>query len=170
MQIGYLMLCGLLVETNPLQGVLLNVSILHRLLPPHGLIIYPCCCRCLLNIPHTLIFRDGFPIKALHTDRKGYIARLSLDNVSQMEREVSDRGLQGESNMELRSCRKLLLEYSQVNDYVHGQEDEDNPILCNVSHLSLPLPLSILRARNIFCFYWCCFHPLILTTLTHPLL
>lgn len=101
-------------------------------------------CRCLLNIPHTFIFREGYPIKALCTNDKGYVTRLSLENVLTMEREVSDRGLQGESNKMLRTCRRLLLDYTQINDYVHAQNTSD-PILCNVSLLTYPLsqPLSV---------------------------
>lgn len=67
------------------------------------------------------------------------MARLSLENnMSTLEREVSDRGLQGESNKLLRTCRRLLLDYSQINDYVHAQENNtSDPILCNVRYISI---------------------------------
>lgn len=94
--------------------------------------------RCLLNVPHTFIFREGYPIKALCTNAKGLVSRLSMDNVAIMEREVSDRGLQGESNKMLRTCRRLLLDYSQINDYTHAQENASDPILCNVSVFVVP--------------------------------
>jgi hypothetical protein len=89
--------------------------------------------RCLLNIPHTFIFRDGYPIKALWTNDRGYVSRLSMENVVNLEREVSDRGLQGESNQMLRTCRRLLLDYSHINDYAHAQDNPSDPIICNVS-------------------------------------
>lgn len=89
--------------------------------------------RCLLNIPHTFIFRDGYPVKALCTDESGYITRLTMESVDLMERAVSDRGLHGESNKLLRACRKLLLDFSMINDYTHAQENMEDPILCNVS-------------------------------------
>ena len=58
-----------------------------------------------------------------------------------MEREVSDRGLQGESNMLLRTCRRLLLDYREINDYAHAQDNTSVPILCTVSLFPPPFSL-----------------------------
>ena len=69
----------------------------------------------------------------MRTNDMGYVERLSMESVSNLTREMLDRGLQGESNMALRSCRKLLLEFCEINDYAISQVDPDNMVLCNVS-------------------------------------
>ena len=122
------------LTTNELTNKPLTYPLTHALTHSftHSL-THSCPHRCLLNLPHTFIFREGYPVKALCTNELGHVARLSLDTASLMHREVSDRGLQGESNTMLRVCRRQLLDFSAINDYMHAQGSPDDPLICNVS-------------------------------------
>lgn len=79
--------------------------------------------KCSMEIPITFIFKSGKPIKVIRTDTRGFLERVSLDEI-QMERLDNDRGLRGEMYKYLRVLRQLLFKFRIEKGYI-GESDEN---------------------------------------------
>ena len=74
--------------------------------------------RCNVNIPLTFIFKDGRPVKALHTDAATRcVSRVQLDDIDLRDRTIGERGFQGEYFNVLRVFRKLILQHMESGPY-----------------------------------------------------
>jgi hypothetical protein len=91
--------------------------------------------KCSLNIPLTCLFHEGRPWKALATNSTtGFIQRISLDSSTEesSQRSTNERGLRGESLRLFRILRRLLLDFSENNNYHVYQESKSDPFICKV--------------------------------------
>ena len=101
---------------------------------------------CFLNIPITVIFKDGKPIKSLMTDpESGLLKRVNLDDMPTERLTDKERFFQGEHLKCFRNLRKVLIEFSTINDYDRVQEGQGEcffakvtPTLSLLSFLCLP--------------------------------
>lgn len=89
--------------------------------------------KCFVHVPLTVLFKDGNPHKALHTDIvSGIVKRINFDEII-VDRLENERGFRGESLKLFRVFRKLLIEYSSNNGYFKAQLDlNEEPFICNV--------------------------------------
>ena len=84
--------------------------------------------KCNINLPVTFIFRNGQPLKALHTDKEsGFVSRLEIDPNERIG-QVSP-GFRGEKNRFLRHFRNELLKFSTENNY-DVEQNVYNPKVC----------------------------------------
>lgn len=101
--------------------------------------------KCSMNIPVTVIFHDGLPFKAVETDRgTGFIERLDLSHDRFVERQLGEVGFQGLQDRQLRALRKVLLEFSDLNQFNDAQKEIEEPYITKV-------PSPFLRCHKLQC-------------------
>lgn len=89
--------------------------------------------KCNMNIPVTVLFSGGLPFKALETDRgTGLIERLDLSHDRFLERDLGEIGFQGLKDRSLRAMRKVLIDFSDVNQFLRAQEGAEEPYIAQV--------------------------------------
>ena len=87
--------------------------------------------KCSMNIPITVIFKDGMPLKAVETDREsGFVERLDLHHERFAERDLGEIGFQDLRHRSLRALRKVLLEF---NDFHQVAEVSGEPLFAKVT-------------------------------------
>ncbi len=91
--------------------------------------------KCTINIPTTAIFRDGLPFKCVECSKvSGNVERLDLDDDRFSERELGENAVfKGSKDRRLRALRKVLLEFSDDNQYILAQKSAVEPFICKVS-------------------------------------
>ncbi len=89
--------------------------------------------KCVLHIPITLIFRDGFPIKGVFTNPdSNYIERLDIDDAKYFERELGEIGFLDPKDRKIRAMRKIFIQYSVDNRFEEEQKNAEEPFICSV--------------------------------------
>jgi hypothetical protein len=95
---------------------------------------------CLLNIPVTVLFKDGQPTKVLTTDvlsgrlRRIYLDKIIIDRVKERKQRGTAANTQSQS---LRAMLSVLLDYSISNHYDRMQDDYENkeePLVAKVTY------------------------------------
>lgn len=105
--------------------------------------------KCSMNIPVTVIFKEGVPLKAVETDREsGLVERLDLGHKRFAERDLGEVGFQDLRHRSLRALRKVLLEFSDANRFADGP-DFGEPFFAKVQ--SSPLALQCTGIDSLYC-------------------
>lgn len=82
----------------------------------------------------TFIFKNGRPVKALHTDAATRcVSRVQLDDIDLRDRTIGERGFQGEYFNVLRVFRKLILQHMESGPY--PIKDREVTKVCSVSSI-----------------------------------
>ena len=89
--------------------------------------------KCVLNIPATIIFRDGMPFKGVCTISGGSVERINLGDERYIERDLGESvGFQAPRDLKLRALRRILVDYAIENKYDENQRSAEEPFLCKV--------------------------------------
>ncbi len=99
--------------------------------------------QCCMNIPATVIFKEGMPIKGVETNRdSGYIQRINLEDDKYSERDLGENGMfQAPQHRQLRALRKILMDFSDVNGHGAAQSNVEEPFVASVRTCECLMPL-----------------------------
>ena len=87
---------------------------------------------CKIEIPITVLFRDGKPFRCLQTNQSsGLVSRLYINEI-EPERIIGDQGFRGQANKEIRLLRQLLIQFSHDKQYNDHQQYQEEPYICKV--------------------------------------